>query len=113
MWQDIRFAVRLLWNNPTFSLVAALTLALGIAANTTVFSWVDGVLLHPYGEAAGGARLAVLESVMPSAPNGASTLSFLDYQDYRQNLTSVANASWRHSSASTKSHADCASDSFS
>ena len=47
MLSDLRFALRTLWKSPGFTAVAVLTLTLGIGATTTVFCWMQSILLHP------------------------------------------------------------------
>jgi predicted permease len=89
MWNDLRFSLRLLIHSPATTLVAVLTLALGIAANTTVFSWIDGVLLRPFGGASEPEQLAAMEMVRSNAPNGGNLVSLMDYRDYRAGLNSL------------------------
>jgi predicted permease len=88
--QDIRFAFRLLSGSPGFTLLAALTLALGIAATATVFTWIDALLVHPFPGARRSGELAVLEMQTPAAPNGGTSVSWLDYTDFRGHLKLVS-----------------------
>jgi len=84
LYGDFRYAFRILRGSPGFTAVAVLTLALGIAANTTVFGWIDGLLVRPLAGVEGGGRLAAIETV---GPNGEYyTTSYRDYRDYRDRL---------------------------
>ena len=56
-------------------------MALGIAANVTVFGWIDAVLLHPIPGASDSGRLATLEAVAPNGDHG--NTSYRDFRDYR------------------------------
>jgi putative ABC transport system permease protein len=80
--QDLRFGLRMLIKNPIFALIAIVTLALGIGANTAIFSVVDAVLLRPlpYPEAN---RLVFLWSTMNSQGVPLSSSALPDYQGWR------------------------------
>src|SRR3954449_4588177 len=77
--RDLRFAARVLQTSPAFTAITVLTLGLGMACTTTVFSWVDSVLLHPYPGAASADELAGFEMVTPSSPNGGTSVSWTDF----------------------------------
>ena len=99
--QDVRFGFRVLAASPGFALVAMLTLGLGIASTTTVFSWIDGVLLHPYPGTIRSEELASLEMVTAGAPNGGAAISWPDYRDYRDSLKGIAGLAVRRQCAFT------------
>lgn len=79
---DLRYGLRMLWNNSGFTIVAVLTLALGIGANTAVFSVVDAVLLKPL-PYAGSDRLMTVQSMDSRHGTAGSTLSYPDFFDFR------------------------------
>lgn len=86
--QDLRYGFRMALRNPGFTAVAVLTLAIGIAVNTTVFSWTDMMLLRPIPGVPNGGELAAFETV--AADGVALPTSFPDFRDHRDHLKLVS-----------------------
>src|ERR1035438_849680 len=92
MLQDLRYGLRQLRKSPGFTLVAVLTLALGIGANTAVFSVVDAVLLRalPYRQPERLMLVSETESVSPNEELGVAAKEYLDYREQNRSFSDVA-----------------------
>ncbi len=83
LWQDIRYGVRMMWKNRGLTLTAVISLALGIGANTTIFTWVKSVLLRPLPGVVASDQLVTVHGVLKHSGNRPISVSYPDYQDFR------------------------------
>ena len=95
LWQDIRFGLRMLRKNPGFTAVAVLTLALGIGANTAIFSVVNAVLLRPLPYPDPGRLVRIWESSPKddSPRNVVNPQNFMDWRDQARSFETMASVS--------------------
>lgn len=88
LWQDVRYGARTLRKNPGFTIIAILTLAIGIGANTAIFSVIEKVLLQPLPYDHPENLIEIWNTYLPTIPRGG--LSPGDYQDWRRTATTVS-----------------------
>jgi len=94
LWQDVQYAARGLRKNPGFTLVVVLTLALGIGANTGVFSLTNALLFRPPEGVSNPDEIVVVSRTFNGS--GFNTFSYPDYADCRdQNRSIVDLAAYR------------------
>jgi predicted permease len=88
MIRDVRYALRMLARNPGFTLVAIISLALGIGANTTIYSWVKSTMLRPLPGVSDVDRLVMMTE--RSRSGSFTSTSYPDFEDFRRNVASKA-----------------------
>src|SRR5580704_8817884 len=90
LWKDVRFGVRMLLRSPGFMATAILTLALGIGANTALFSVVNGVLLNPLSFPRSNELVTLYENKPNFKYGSISYPNFLDWQRNNRTFQSIA-----------------------
>jgi len=90
LWQDLRYGIRMLRKAPGFAVLAVITLALGIGANTAMFSVIDGVLLQKPPFADPGRVCVVLQKQPNGNNNVFSTLDYLEWKRLTSPVSQMA-----------------------
>jgi putative ABC transport system permease protein len=104
--RDLRLSARSLLKHPGFTAVAVLTLAIGIGANTTIFSTMDALILHPFSFAKQDRLLVVWEQnrAMGFQRGSASPGNFIDWRDQNQTCEAVVAIEQKSFDVSDSSH---------
>jgi predicted permease len=89
LWQDLRYGFRTLRKNPGFTAVAMLALALGIGANTAIFSVVNGVLLRPLAFPDPGRLVRIFETMAEFSEASVSYPNYLDWRRENRSFTDM------------------------
>ncbi len=90
-WQDVRYSARMIAKAPGYAAIAILTLALGIGANTTIFSWINSALLNPVPGLTNPNEVVAMSGSKPGEnPLGFTYPDIEAMRDGQQTLTGVA-----------------------
>ena len=90
LWEDVAYAFRLFAKTPGFTAVAVLTIALGIGANSTIFSWINSTLLNPIpGMKGGGTVVALSLGGTASDPRSFSYPDYVDLRDHNKSFSGL------------------------
>src|SRR4030095_4980108 len=88
MLNEIRYAARTLRQNPGFAITAIISAALAVGANSTIFSYADGMLLRPL-PVPNPSQVVTLRSLPPTVSSlplrGTGEMSYSDFDDFRRN----------------------------
>ncbi|HEV2668302.1 MAG TPA: ABC transporter permease, partial [Blastocatellia bacterium] len=90
LWQDLRYGLRMLAKKPSFTAVAVFTLALGIGANSTIFSVVNAVLLRPMPLEDPDRLIKIWETFLPSGQGTASIPNLKDWREHNTVFNGIA-----------------------
>src|SRR5262245_59593680 len=89
LFQDLRVALRGLKKSLTFTFIVTLSIGLAIGANTTIFTWMENLILNPFPLVADADRLVALNTTNPDGgASGAPPISWPEYLDWRGKATS-------------------------
>ena len=114
--QDLRYALRMLAKNPGFTAVAVIALALGIGANTAIFSVVNGVLLQPLPYRDPERLMRLSETSPDFSTMSVAYPNFVDWKDQNRSFAGLAALRWEdpgalvahldHQCSSIRAHCD-------